>query len=198
MNLDIPRLNLYPHKEQYLNFFISQWLDFPREGNGNSFHYARRQWNVVDDKNLRYRYLNSFDRAMNHLTDQYGWLEAPQVRQMDMDNTILGSQSLSQAYVSLKNEEDKVVVYERAGLLFVFNFHPAKSFTDYRVGVDVAGEYRIVLSSDEGRFGGFDNIALDSKFFTTPMEWNGRKNWIQVCFWIRSRIVISLMLYLPF
>ena len=120
---------------------------------------------------------------MNHLTDHYGWLEAPQVRQMDMDNTILGSQSLSQAYVSLKNEEDKVVVYERAGLLFVFNFHPTKSFTDYRVGIDEAGKYGIVLSSDEGRFGGFDNIALDSKFFTTPMEWNGRRNWIQVCFW---------------
>lgn len=99
---------------------------------------------------------------------------------MDTDNTFLGSQSLSQAYVSLKNEEDKVVVYERAGLLFVFNFHPTKSFADYRVGVDDAGEYGIVLSSDEGKFGGFDNIALDSKFFTTPMEWNGRKNWIQV------------------
>ena len=107
---------------------------------------------------------------------------------MDMDNTIKGSQSLSQAYVSLKNEEDKVIVYERAGLLFVFNFHPTKSFTDYRVGIDDAGEYGIVLSSDEGRFGGFDNIALDGKFFTTPMEWNGRKNWIQVCFWSRSHI----------
>lgn len=135
---------------------------------------------------------------MNHLTDQYGWLEAPQVRQMDLDNTSLGSQSLSQAYVSLKNEEDKVVVYERAGLLFIFNFHPSKSFTDYRVGVDEAGKYGIVLSSDEGRFGGFDNIALDSKFFTTPMEWNGRKNWIQVCFWTKSRIVTSLIPHLLF
>jgi 1,4-alpha-glucan branching enzyme len=75
---------------------------------------------------------------------------------------------------------DKVVVYERAGLLFVFNFHPSKSFTDYRVGVEEAGEYRIVLSSDERKFGGFDNIALDGKYFTTPMEWNGRKNWLQV------------------
>ena len=118
---------------------------------------------------------------MNHLADHYGWLEATQVRQMNAGKIFLGSQSLSQAYVSLKNEVDKVVVYERAGLLFVFNFHPTKSFTDYRVGVDDAGKYGIVLSSDEGRFGGFNNIALDSQFFTTPMEWNGRKNWIQVC-----------------
>ncbi|KAF8812235.1 glycoside hydrolase family 13 protein [Phlegmacium glaucopus] len=164
--------------EGYLNFEGNEfghpeWLDFPREGNGNSFHYARRQWNVVDDKLLRYKYLNSFDGAMNHLADRYGWLEAPQ------------------AYVSLKNEVDKVLVYERAGLLFVFNFHPSKSFTDYRVGVDDAGEYGIVLSSDERRFGGFDNISLDAKFFTTPMEWNGRKNWIQVYVPTRTCIVLA-------
>lgn len=85
-----------------------------------------------------------------------------------------------QAYVSLKHEVDKVIVYERAGLLFVFNFHPTSSFTDYRVGVEEPGKYRIVLSSDEKQYGGFDNITLDASFFTTPMEWNGRKNWIQV------------------
>ncbi|KAF8165548.1 glycoside hydrolase family 13 protein [Crassisporium funariophilum] len=164
--------------EGYLNFEGNEfghpeWLDFPREGNGNSFHYARRQWNIVDDKMLRYRYLNNFDGAMNHLAGQYGYLEAPQ------------------AYVSLKNEVDKVVVYERAGLLFVFNFHPTKSFTDYRVGVEEPGEYKIVLSSDEKRFGGFDNIMLDSKFFTTPMEWNGRKNWLQIYIPTRTCIVLA-------
>lgn len=119
---------------------------------------------------------------MNHLASRYGWLEAPQVRQINTGNASLGSQSLPQAYVSLKNETDKVLVYERAGLLFVFNFHPTNSFTDYRVGVDDAGEYGIVLNSDEGKYGGFNNISSDGKFFTTPMEWNGRKNWLQVCF----------------
>ncbi|KIM46397.1 glycoside hydrolase family 13 protein [Hebeloma cylindrosporum] len=164
--------------ERYLNFEGNEfghpeWLDFPREGNGNSFHYARRQWNVVDDQHLRYRYLNNFDFAMNQLAARYGWLEAPQ------------------AYVSLKNESDKVIVYERAGLLFVFNFHPTKSFTDYRVGVDEGGEYRIVLSSDDGRFGGFDNIMSESKFFTNPMEWNGRKNFVQVYIPSRTCIVLA-------
>jgi 1,4-alpha-glucan branching enzyme len=138
-------------------------LDFPREGNNNSFHYARRQWNVLDDKLLRYKYLNEFDKAMNNLETKYGWLSAPQ------------------AYVSLKHEVDKMVVFERAGLLFIFNFHPTNSFTDYRVGVQEAGEYHIVLSSDEkGRFGGFDNVSLDGKYDTTPMEWNNRANWLQV------------------
>lgn len=99
---------------------------------------------------------------MNHAEEKYNWLSA------------------SQAYVSLKHEVDKVVVYERAGLLFVFNFHPTKSFTDYRVGVDVAGEYTIVLSSDEKRFGGFDNIDLTTIYTTTALEWNNRKNYTQV------------------
>lgn len=55
-----------------------------------------------------------------------------------------------------------------------------QSFTDYRVGVDVPGEYKVVLSSDEKKFGGHDRIALDGKYFTTPMGWNGRNNWLQV------------------
>ena len=51
-----------------------EWLDFPRVGNNESYHYARRQWNLVDDELLKYRYLNDFDSAMNHLEEQYGWL----------------------------------------------------------------------------------------------------------------------------
>ena len=116
----------------------------------------------MDDHLLRYKYLNEFDKAMNHLEEKYGWLAAPQ------------------AWVSLKHEGDKVLAFERAGLVFVFNFRPTNSFTDYRIGVDVAGTYGIVLSSDEKRFGGFDNVDLSSKFVTTPEEWCHRKNYIQV------------------
>ncbi|KAG6821518.1 alpha-1,4-glucan branching enzyme [Arthromyces matolae] len=164
--------------EGYLNFEGNEfghpeWLDFPREGNDNSFHYARRQWNVADDQLLRYKYLNNFDKAMNELAGEYGYLEAPQ------------------AYVSLKHETDKVIVFERAGLLFIFNFNSTESFSDYRVGTDQAGEYHIVLSSDESQFGGFSNIETDSKYFTTPMEWNGRKNWLQVYIPARTCIVLS-------
>ncbi|KAL6305825.1 glycoside hydrolase superfamily [Sparassis latifolia] len=164
--------------EGYLNFEGNEfghpeWLDFPREGNGNSFHYARRQWNVVDDKLLRYRYLNEWDKAMNHTEEKYGWLAA------------------EPAYVSLKHEVDKVIVFERAGLLFAFNFHSTKSFTDYRVGVEEPGEYHIVLTSDEKRFGGFDNVHLGGQYFTTPLEWNGRKNWLQVYIPTRTCIVLA-------
>ncbi|EIN10541.1 glycoside hydrolase [Punctularia strigosozonata HHB-11173 SS5] len=164
--------------EGYLNFEGNEfghpeWLDFPREGNGNSFHYARRQWNVVDDQLLRYRYLNNFDAAMNHLEEQYGWLSAPQ------------------AYVSLKHEGDKMIVFERAGLLFVFNFHPTNSFTDYRVGVEEAGEYRVVLSSDDKKFGGWENIDTKLTHVTSPLSWNGRKNYLQVYSPSRTAMILA-------
>ncbi|KIH94990.1 1,4-alpha-glucan branching enzyme [Sporothrix brasiliensis 5110] len=141
--------------EGYLNFEGNEfghpeWLDFPREGNNNSFWYARRQLNLTEDHLLRYQFLNNFDSAMNQLEAKYGWLHA------------------SQAYISLKNESDKVIVFERAGLLFIFNFHPSSSFSDYRVGVEQAGTYKIVLSSDDEQFGGHKRINHETRFFTTP------------------------------
>jgi 1,4-alpha-glucan branching enzyme len=117
---------------------------------------------VLDDPLLRYKYMSAFDAAMNHLEEKYGWLSA------------------APAYVSLKHEGDKLIVFERAGVLFVFNFHPSNSFTDYRVGVDVAGTYKVVLSSDDKRFGGFENVDTTVTYETTALEWNGRKNWVQV------------------
>ncbi|WWC70138.1 1,4-alpha-glucan-branching enzyme [Kwoniella pini CBS 10737] len=164
--------------EAYLNFEGNEfghpeWMDFPREGNGNSFAHARRQFNLVDDELLRYKYLNEFDVTMNWLEDKYKWLSSPQ------------------AYVSLKNEADKVIVFERAGLLFIFNFSP-QSFADYRVGVETPGEYKVILSSDEKKFGGHERIDLAGRYFTTPMEWNGRKNWVQVYSPSRTVLVLGL------
>ena len=83
-------------------------------------------------------------------------------------------------HVTARVWHDKMIVFERAGLVFAFNFHPTNSFTDYRIGVEVPGDYHIVLSSDEKRFGGFETIDMTTKFTTTPMEWNNRKNLIQV------------------
>jgi 1,4-alpha-glucan branching enzyme len=44
----------------YLNFMGNEfghpeWIDFPREGNGWSYQYARRQWHLVDSPDLKYR-----------------------------------------------------------------------------------------------------------------------------------------------
>ncbi|KAH8769592.1 alpha-glucan branching enzyme [Hyaloscypha sp. PMI_1271] len=148
--------------EGYLNFEGNEfghpeWLDFPRAGNDNSFWYARRQFNLTDDQLLRYRFLNEFDSGMQHTEQKYGWLHS------------------DQAYISLKNEEDKVIVFERAGLLWIFNFHPTKSYPDYRVGVEEAGTYRVVLNTDKKDYGGFERIDSGTRFFTTP-------------FWLLSRL----------
>lgn len=153
--------------EGYLNFEGNEfghpeWLDFPREGNNNSYWYARRQLNLADDPLLRYHSLNNFDRLMNKCEEKYGWLAAPQ------------------AFVSLKHEVDKVIVFERAGVVFIFNFHPSESYADYRIGVDVEGTYRCVLTTDAKEAGGFGRVEEKTRFFTTPMEWNGRKNWTHV------------------
>lgn len=67
-------LTLYTHFNQGNEFGHPEWLDFPRKGNNESYHYARRQWNLVDDQLLKYRFLNEFDAAMNNLEEKYGWL----------------------------------------------------------------------------------------------------------------------------
>ncbi|KAL0258690.1 atp2, beta subunit of the F1 sector of mitochondrial F1F0 ATP synthase [Diplodia seriata] len=165
--------------EGYLNFEGNEfghpeWLDFPREGNGNSFHYARRQFNLVDDELLRYRFLNEFDSKMQWTEEKYGWLHSPQ------------------AYISLKHDGDKVIVFERGGLLWIFNFHPSNSFTDYRVGVEQEGTYKIVINTDSKDFGGHGNVSEDTRFFTTPFAWNDRKNFLQVYIPSKTAIVLAL------
>ncbi|CAG8494219.1 7431_t:CDS:10 [Ambispora gerdemannii] len=164
--------------EGYLNFEGNEfghpeWLDFPRVGNNNSYHYARRQWNVVDDKLLRYRYLNEFDKAMQHTEEKFGWLAS------------------HQAYISLKHEMDKIISFERGNLLWIFNFHPTKSFTDYRIGTEWAGEYHVVLNTDSKQFGGHERIDVSIPYFSTPEGWHGRKNFIQVYIPCRVAIVLS-------
>lgn len=124
----------------YLNFMGNEfghpeWIDFPREGNDWSYHYARRQWKLADDKKLKYHFLNEFDRAM-----------------IDVVRTLKGDYE----YV-LTNDGDHVMSYVRDGLVFVYNFHPEKSFENY--GIDVPnGDYKVILSSDDAKFGGFDRI----------------------------------------
>lgn len=53
-----------------------EWLDFPRAGNGDSFHYARRLFYLPEDETLRYKYLNAWDQAMNACEEEYKWLSS--------------------------------------------------------------------------------------------------------------------------
>lgn len=149
--------------EGYLNFMGNEfghpeWIDFPREGNGWSYHYCRRQWSLVDDPHLRYRELNDFDKAMIQLLKGNDLLTVP------AENRWL-------------HQEDKVLIYTKGDTVFVFNFHPTRSFDGYFVPVGSAGTYRVVLSSDGGRFGGFSRVdtSVHYQTFTTPIDWVGFK-----------------------
>lgn len=162
--------------EAYLNFMGNEfghpeWLDFPRSGNNDSYHYARRQWNLVDDPLLKYKYLNEFDRAMNNLEERAGWLHS------------------DPAYVSWKHEGDKIIAFERAGLVFVFNFHPTQSFTGYRVGTNWPGRYKIVLSSDDEEFGGFNRLDKKCVHITRAENYAGRENFFEVYTPARTAVV---------
>lgn len=140
----------------YLNFMGNEfghpeWIDFPREGNGWSYHYCRRQWSLVDNPDLKYSWLNEFDRAMVGLTKEYDVLEAPK------------------AYNMWTHQQDKVLIYEKAGLIFAFNFNPVRSFNGYFVPVTDAGRYQAVFSSDESRFGGQDRVAENIIYKTVEL-----------------------------
>ncbi|XP_069641490.1 1,4-alpha-glucan-branching enzyme isoform X4 [Haliaeetus albicilla] len=149
--------------ESYLNFMGNEfghpeWLDFPRKGNNESYHYARRQFNLTEDHLLRYRFLNTFDRDMNKLEERFGWLASPP------------------AFVSEKHESNKVIAFERAGLIFIFNFHPYQSYVDYRVGIETPGKYQILLDSDAAEYGGHQRLDHSTEYFSEEYPHNYRPN----------------------
>ena len=131
--------------EGYLNFMGNEfghpeWIDFPREGNHWSHFYCRRQWHLADNGFLKYEWLNNFDRAMIDLAKSRPLFEKPPV-------------SL------FIDEQKQVLVFERAGLTFVFNFHPVNSYEGYILPVLQSGKYQVVLSTDESQFGGTDRVS---------------------------------------
>ncbi|MFT3737497.1 MAG: alpha amylase C-terminal domain-containing protein [Breznakibacter sp.] len=131
-----------------------EWIDFPREGNNWSYKYARRQWSLCDNPDLKYHWLNDFDRDMVHLLRQ---------------EMLMG---LPACFLVMANDTDKILVFARGELVFVFNFHPDKSFTDY--GVNVAGgKYQIVLNSDNGKYGGFNRVDDHLTYYSIPLAKQG-------------------------
>ncbi|XP_064881036.1 1,4-alpha-glucan-branching enzyme-like [Oncorhynchus nerka] len=150
-----------------------EWLDFPRKGNNESYHYARRQYNLLDTDHLRYKQLYNFDRDMNRTEDKYGWLAAPP------------------AFVSAKHEGDKVIVFERGNVLFLLNFHPTRSQTNYRVAVASPGKYTIKLDSDEVQYGGHGRLDHNTEFFTEPQPFNERDNSMLVYVPCRTALILG-------
>lgn len=89
-----------------------------------------------------------------------------------------------------KHNEDKVIVFERGGLLWVLNFHPTQSFVDYRVAVQHPGKYRVALDSDAREFDGHGRVDPHSEYFTSPMAWDGREHSLTVYLPSRTGLVL--------
>jgi 1,4-alpha-glucan branching enzyme len=154
----------------YLNFMGNEfghpeWIDFPREGNNWSYHYARRQWHLVDD-------LARFDREMIAMAKTHRLL----------DTTDL--------HLVYEHSDNKLIVFARAGLLFAFNFHPAQSYNDYRFEAP-PGTYRMLLTSDAARYGGHDRLTADQKHLTLP-EKSGHPGQHHLSLYLPNRTAIVL------
>jgi len=135
--------------EGYLNFMGNEfghpeWIDFPREGNGWSFHYCRRQWSLKDNSMLKYQWLNDFDEDMVKLTQEHNMFSQ---RMADM---------------LLMKAPEQTCAFYRNGLVFVFNWHHSTSLNNVLIPVKNPGEYTVVLSSDDPKYGGFGNVQLQT------------------------------------
>ena len=130
----------------YLNFMGNEfghpeWIDFPREGNGWSYQYCRRQWSLVDNGYLKYGLLNAFDRCMIHAAQ---------------DNHVLEDIA---ARLLLLHQRDHILAFERGGLVFAFNFDPLHSRENYIIPVSQGKDHELLFSTDDEEFGGYGNIA---------------------------------------
>ncbi len=139
--------------EGYLNFMGNEfghpeWIDFPREGNGWSYHYARRQWSLAKNDDLKYKYLYDFDKAIINFVKE---------------NKILDKPNAKLLYI---HEDNKVIAYEKGGHLFIFNFHYENSYRELFIQTNEKAEYKVVLSSDDECFGGYNRISNDMEYKT--------------------------------
>ncbi|HEX8547252.1 MAG TPA: alpha amylase C-terminal domain-containing protein, partial [Cytophagaceae bacterium] len=139
--------------EGYLNFMGNEfghpeWIDFPRQGNNWSYKYARRQWTLVDSDQLKYKFLSNFDKGMLNVMKENKVLSSLHGKQLNMDDA------------------NKVIVYERNNLVFVFNFHVSNSIFGYKFQVPVAGTYSIILNSDDEAYGGFGRVDNSIDYHT--------------------------------
>ena len=163
----------------YLNFMGNEfghpeWIDFPREGNNWSYKYARRQWNLADDTNLKYHYLGDFDKAMIRLIRSVPHFEVtPLIKIWDKD-------------------DDSILAYMREDLLCVYNFHPQQSYNDYGILVP-QGEYEVVLDTDSLLYGGFGLNDDTIHHFTQydPLYASHDKGWLKLYLPARTALVMK-------
>ena len=141
--------------DAYLNFMGNEfghpeWIDFPREGNGWSYQYARRQWSLADSPFLKYSWLNQFDRDMLKFVRRYRVLSKTTAMNLWID------------------QEKKIIAYAKGEMIYVFNFSARYSPTDFFVPAHATGEgtYRALFSTDDSCYGGQDRVDHEYVYHT--------------------------------
>ena len=162
----------------YLNFMGNEfghpeWIAFPREGNGWSYKYARRQWNLVDNKELCYHYLGDFDKKMLEVIKSEPHFNDTPLKEI------------------WHNDTDQILAFSRNQLIFVFNFSPTRSFSDYGFLVP-NGTYNVVLNTDSWEYGGFGFVDENVKHITLadPLYEKDGKGWLKLYIPARSALVL--------
>ena len=163
--------------EGWLNFMGNEfghpeWIDFPREGNNFSHQYCRRQWSLADNGFLRYGLLNEFDKAMQQLDIRHHLLSDPLIEQLAC------------------HEDTRQLVFRRGPLVFAFNFHSTESYHDLRIPVPDPASYRIILNTDNARFGGFGSVDEAALYWRQDVPMYGRQHSIQIYLPARSAQVL--------
>ena len=135
----------------YLNFMGNEfghpeWIDFPREGNGWSYKYARRQWSLAEPDYLKYKYLRNFDRDMVHVASNDGIFSY-------------------KPELLVQDEQKKILIFKRNNCIFAFNFNPTSSYADYGIAAP-RGTYVSVLDSDEAEYDGFSRLKVGETYST--------------------------------
>ena len=161
----------------YLNFMGNEfghpeWIDFPREGNGWSFKYCRRLWSISEDPELKYHWLYDFDKELVSFMREHKILTVPSVDFV------------------LENKPDKVLAYHRGLFLFVFNFNPTQSFTDYGIPLG-PGKYTVQLNTDSGHFGGNDLVDEEIPYYTMPSGGNTSQHYLKLYLPARAALVLK-------
>lgn len=166
--------------EGYLNFMGNEfghpdWIDFPREGNSWSYKYARRQWSLAENKDLKYDYLYKFDKEMLNFVKACNVLQGDDLLNLWID------------------ESNKILAYRKAGLVFLYNFNPLKSFEDFELPVCEAGKYQVIFDSDEEIFGGQNRISKEIIYEAKPLISKKGKTGITIYSPSRTVLVLKLL-----
>ena len=84
--------------------------------------------------------MGRFDKKMNEMED------------------IFNIMNHDHEFVNLMDEKDKMIIYERGELVFLFNFHSSNSYENFLIGTYWDSPHMILYETDDDAFGGLQRL----------------------------------------